>query len=102
MSARESFERMLEDYRQDHTHPVNRAMHMIGIPMILLSLPLLFVSPPLSIFLFVVGWIFQITGHLIEGNVPSFVRNPRYLLVGPRWYFEKVASFFRGPQAATA
>ncbi|MCB9506351.1 MAG: DUF962 domain-containing protein [Myxococcales bacterium] len=81
---------MLDNYKADHTHPMNRATHMIGIPMIVVSLPLLVVMPPAGIALFVIGWVFQFIGHAFEGNMPSFFRDPRYLLVGPMFFVEKV------------
>ncbi len=84
--------RMLEQYKRDHTHPVNRATHMIGIPMIVVSLPVAIVAPWTGLWLFVVGWIFQFVGHAFEGNMPSFFRDPRYLLVGPMFFVNKVKS----------
>jgi uncharacterized membrane protein YGL010W len=38
---------------------------------------------PLSIALFVVAWIGQFIGHMIEGKKPSFLDDLRFLLVGP-------------------
>lgn len=91
----------LENYRRDHTHPINKATHMIGIPMIVASLPLIFLFPPIGISLFVLGWIFQFIGHAFEGKPPSFFRDPRFLLVGPVWYVKRLLSkFFPNEQAA--
>jgi uncharacterized membrane protein YGL010W len=33
----------------------------------------------------VVGWIGQFIGHGFEGKRPSFLRDLRFLLVGPLW-----------------
>ena len=32
----------VEKYKRDHQHPVNKFLHSIGIPMIVISLPLAF------------------------------------------------------------
>ncbi|HKP73731.1 MAG TPA: DUF962 domain-containing protein [Pyrinomonadaceae bacterium] len=75
----------MEDYKAKHQHPLNRLSHNIGIPMIVVSLPLFFFYWRWALALFVVGWIFQFVGHIIEGNQPAFFRNPVYLVVGPVW-----------------
>jgi uncharacterized membrane protein YGL010W len=89
---------MLAKYREDHQHPVNRALHTVGIPMIAVSVPLLLLAPPVGVFLFVVGWILQFVGHAFEGKMPSFFSDPRYLLIGPMWFVKKI----RGESASTA
>jgi uncharacterized membrane protein YGL010W len=82
----------IDNYKAKHRHPLNRLSHSIGIPMIVLSLPLFFfVNWRWALALFVVGWIFQFIGHVIEGNQPAFFRNPIYLLVGPWWLIRRAA-----------
>lgn len=78
-------ESFMENYKAKHRHPLNRLTHSIGIPMIVISLPVLFFNWRWALALFVVGWILQFLGHLIEGNQPAFFRNPVYLIVGPLW-----------------
>lgn len=78
-------ESFIENYKAEHRHPLNKLFHKIGIPMIVVSLPLFFFSWRWALGLFIVGWIFQLAGHAIEGNQPAFFRNPVYLLVGPLW-----------------
>jgi uncharacterized membrane protein YGL010W len=34
---------------------------------------------------FVLAWIGQFVGHLIEGRKPSFFEDIKYLLIGPAW-----------------
>ncbi len=56
--------------------------------MSLLMLGVLWALPPgavlpLSIAIFVLAWIGQFIGHLIEGKKPSFLDDLRFLLVGP-------------------
>lgn len=80
----------LETYRQTHQHPVNRALHTVGIPAIVISLPLFFWDWRWALGLFVGGWIFQLLGHLFEGNSPAFFSNPVYLIVGPYWWVKKL------------
>jgi uncharacterized membrane protein YGL010W len=81
-------------YKSKHQHPLNKLSHSIGIPMIVLSLPLFFFRWRWALGLFVVGWILQFVGHIIEGNQPAFFKNPVYLLVGPLWLLRRVASAF--------
>ena len=81
----------MENYKAKHRHPMNRMMHSIGIPMIVISLPLFFLNWRWALALFVVGWIFQFIGHLFEGNQPAFFSNPVYLVVGPLWLIRRGA-----------
>ncbi len=93
-----SIAQWIDRYRRDHTHPVNRATHTLGIPMIVLSLPLLLWHWKLALGLFVGGWILQFVGHAFEGKPPSFFSDPRFLLVGPLWLFEKLTGRSGPPQ----
>jgi uncharacterized membrane protein YGL010W len=74
-------------YEAAHRHPVTRAMHMFGIPMIVTApLVALLVSPWLALGLFVGGWILQFVAHYVfEKNDPQFFGDPRNLLVGVIW-----------------
>lgn len=38
-----------------------------------------------SLWIFVIAWIFQFIGHKIEGKKPSFLEDIRFLLIGPLW-----------------
>ncbi len=82
----------IENYKAKHRHPVNKLSHSIGIPMIVISLPLFLFNWRWALVLFVVGWILQFVGHLVEGNRPAFFSNPMYLLVGPWWLARRAAS----------
>ena len=88
----------LTKYREDHQNPVNKALHTVGIPMIVASLPLMPLNPLLGGSMFVFGWILQFIGHAFEGKAPSFFSDPRYLLVGPMWLMKKL----RGQDTARA
>ena len=91
-----SIESWIEEYEGGHQNPVNRGFHLVGIPLIVLSLPLflaaLFVPRlwrvPAAMFL--LGWICQIAGHLLEGRPPEFFKDWRFLFVGMRWWMSRV------------
>jgi uncharacterized membrane protein YGL010W len=44
----------------------------------------------LAIALFVIAWIGQFVGHIIEGRRPSFFTDLAYLLIGPAWLTSKL------------
>ncbi|HUI80001.1 MAG TPA: DUF962 domain-containing protein [Bryobacteraceae bacterium] len=97
MLGNRSWEEWIHQYSASHQHPVNRACHTLGIPMIVISLLLI----PLAVWrngwwwlpagLFVVGWAFQFAGHVFEGKPPEFFKDWRFLFVGLRWWFAKMA-----------
>ncbi len=90
----------MEDYKAKHQHPLNKLTHNIGIPMIVVSLPLFFFYWRWALALFIVGWILQFVGHLIEGNQPAFFRNPIYLIIGPLWFVRRAAGALRSGHSA--
>lgn len=84
------------EYAKSHQHPVNRACHSVGIPLIAVSL-LLAVAGYwyrtalwAAIGMFTVGWVFQIVGHAYEHKPPEFFKDPRFLFVGLRWWVAKM------------
>ena len=91
-----SWDEWIAEYSQGHQHKVNQWTHTIGIPMIALSIPLVipsffiagFWKIPLA--LFVIGWILQFVGHAFERKPPEFFKDPRFLMVGLRWWFAKL------------
>ncbi|MBI2341091.1 MAG: DUF962 domain-containing protein [Deltaproteobacteria bacterium] len=80
----------LETYRNTHQHPVNKALHTIGIPIIVVSLPLFIWDWRWGLGLFVVGWIIQFIGHAFEKKKPAFFSDPMYLIIGPFWWVKKL------------
>lgn len=80
----------LERYKETHRNPVNRGLHLVGIPAIVLAFPAILVDWRVALGLFVGGWILQFVGHAFEGKPPAFFRNPVYLLVGPVWWLKKL------------
>ncbi len=87
-------EELLESYEQDHQHPANRILHLVGITLIGTSVVLVFVIPPLGIAFFGLGWLAQFAGHAIEGKRPSFSRDPRLMPIGALWYVKQVRALF--------
>ena len=81
---------MLDRYNQDHQHPVNRALHFVGIPTIIASLGVMPFNPVLGSAMFVFGWILQFVGHAFEGKMPTFFSDPKFLLVGPLYFGKKL------------
>ena len=96
MLGNRSSQEWIAEYAQSHTHPVNRACHTVGIPMIALSVLLfaaaIFVAGlwKIALLLFVAGWAFQFVGHAFEGKPPEFLHDWRFLFVGLRWWFAKI------------
>lgn len=86
----------IAEYATSHQNPVNRFLHTLGIPAIVLSIigliTSIFISGlwPYALALFIVGWIFQFVGHAIEGEPPEFMKDWRFLFVGLRWWFAKL------------
>lgn len=86
----------IASYAKAHQHPVNRACHTWGIPLVTLSIIGLLLSLVWSgllygsVALFVVGWMLQFIGHAFEGKPPEFFKDWRYLLVGLAWWWAKL------------
>jgi uncharacterized membrane protein YGL010W len=97
MLGNRSWDEWIQEYSTGHRNPVNRACHMVGIPMIAVAvilLPAALWRPAagwISVGLFVLGWIFQFVGHAFERKPPEFFKDWRFLLVGLRWWFAKLA-----------
>jgi hypothetical protein len=59
----------LANWRERHRHPVNFAVHLVGIPLTLIGLALLFVLPWYwGVAAFALGYLLQYVGHRVEGN----------------------------------
>lgn len=86
----------IAQYAASHQHPVNRACHTFGIPLIALSI-FLFIASLAShrlwtyaLALFLTGWTLQFIGHAFERKQPEFFHDWRFLFVGLRWWWAKV------------
>ena len=97
MFAGRTWDEWIRQYAESHQHPVNRACHTVGIPLIAAAIPLFvlgFLASGLwllALLMFVVGWVFQFVGHWFEGKPPEFFRDWRFLFVGLRWWFAKIS-----------
>lgn len=70
--------------------PIGAAMTLLS----LLSFQLIYMLDAMQISvwklclgLFVVMWVLQFVGHHIEGKKPSFLKDLKFLLVGPAWWW---------------
>jgi hypothetical protein len=79
-------------YESTHQDPINRALHMAGIPLILggaiglVAMPRY--SPPwiVAAASFGAGWVLNIVGHAaFEKNRPAFSDDPLSFVAGPVW-----------------
>lgn len=64
---------LLENYKQNHQHPINRAIHTVGVPLIVLSMPIMVFNRNLGLGLWIFGWVIQFIGHGIEGSSPAIL-----------------------------
>lgn len=93
--SRRTWSDWIGEYALSHQHPVNRACHTVGIPLVALSVVTAVasvVAPSLWIVagaLFVIGWTIQFIGHAYEGKKPEFLKDWRFLFVGLRWWVQK-------------
>lgn len=91
-----SNEQWISQYATSHQHPMNRACHTLGIPIIVISLALfvaaIFIHGLLkwAIVCFLVGWTLQFIGHAFERKAPEFFHDWRFLFVGLRWWMAKM------------
>lgn len=87
----------ISQYELSHQNTVNRLCHTIGIPLVAGSILLFLISIvapavwPVAVTLFIIGWVFQFIGHAFERKPPEFFRDWRFLFVGLRWWFVKMA-----------
>lgn len=89
-------------YAASHPHPVNRALHAIGIPIIAYSVFAAVVGPrvagaprPAALAGVVSGSALLLLGHAIEGNRPAIFTSLRAALEAVRWWGRGVASVCR-------
>ena len=88
----ERWQRAIDFYAETHTDPTNRALHMVGIPIIVGGFTGLLIwprySPPwfASAGAWAVGWALNLVGHAaFERNGPAFADDPLSFVAGPVW-----------------
>jgi len=96
-------------YEATHRHPTNRALHRVGIPLILGGAVGLVVSPSYSppwwasAGSFATGWALNLVGHAVfEKNRPAFADDPLSFVAGPVWDLRQWQARFGGAKAAPA
>ena len=77
-------------YDGAHNHPVNRALHMIAIPVGFSSLVVVWFHWILGLLLIPAAFALAWLGHWIEGNQPAFLTNPAHIFVAPVWMARKI------------
>lgn len=84
--------RFVTNYVERHLHPVNRLLHLAGVPLTFVaSIVMLALERPWwALGCFIVGYLLQFIGHAIEGNdagetvlVKRWLGRP-YVEFGPR------------------
>ena len=76
-------------YDDSHTHPVNRALHAIAIPVGFSSIIVVWFHWIIGLLLIPTAFALAWLGHLIEGNKPAFLTNPVHVFVAPLWLARK-------------
>jgi hypothetical protein len=77
-------------YDHAHNHPVNRALHMLAIPVGFSSLIVVWFHPIIGILLIPLAFALAWIGHFIEGNKPAFLTNPAHVFVAPLWMARRI------------
>jgi len=77
-------------YDHTHTHPVNRALHMIAIPLGFSSIIVVWFHWIIALLLIPAALALAWLGHIIEGNKPAFLTHPAHVFVAPFWMARKI------------
>jgi len=92
--------KLLSLYDDQHTHPVNRALHMIAIPLGFSSIVVVWWHPIIGLLLIPAALGLATLGHVIEGNQPAFAKNPAAIFIAPVWLFKFLAGKARKSETA--
>jgi hypothetical protein len=69
---------------------VNRALHMIAIPVGFSSLVVVWFHWIIGLMLIPTGFALAWLGHPIEGNKPAFLTNPAHVFGAPLWMTRRI------------
>lgn len=93
----ERWDAAVKFYEETHQDPVNRKLHIVGIPIIVGGAAGLLLFPSyrpmwlLSASAFTFGWILNFIGHgLYEKKAPAFADDPLSFLAGPVWDLQQL------------
>ena len=90
------FKDYIDNYPNFHKHPVNKALHFVGIPSIIMGMICLATSGfIISLAMIGFGSLCLLVGHRIEGNRPALLQSPLYVLAAPFWYFRMLKNLFK-------
>lgn len=84
----------LHSYEGEHRHPANRALHAVGIPIVVASIPAFFWDWRVGLAAHVAGWAILWAGHAIEGNLPASWKNPLIVFIAPVWWASRIREKF--------
>lgn len=91
--AIDTWVRHSEMYEAEHRHPINRALHAVAIPVVVLSLAGLILpvrrlgwSRKVSLAGLGGGWGLLLAGHAIEGNRPAILKTPTAAVSALVWW----------------
>ena len=92
----ERWDEAIQFYEATHCNPVNRKLHIMGIPIIVGGAAGLLLFNPfrplwfISAGAFASGWALNIAGHAFyEKNAPAFADDPLSFLAGPVWDWQQ-------------
>ena len=77
-------------YDGAHNHPVNRALHLIAIPVGFSSLIVVWFHWIIALLLIPTAFALAWLGHMIEGNKPAFLTNPVHVFLAPVWMAKRI------------
>ena len=77
-------------YDGAHNHPVNRALHLIAIPVGFSSIIVVWFHWIIALLLIPTAFALAWLGHLIEGNKRAFLSNPVHVFVAPLWMARRI------------
>lgn len=106
-SFEERWERATAFYEATHQDPVNRFLHVVGIPLVAGGAAGLIMARPFrpvwlaSAGAFGLGWALNFVGHgLFEKKAPAFSEDPLSFLAGPVWDWQNIKArrFGRAPE----
>ncbi len=99
----ERWQHAIEFYDATHQDPVNRVLHVVGIPMIVGGVVGMMASPRwtppwwIANGSWTAGWILNFIGHgLYEKGAPAFADNPLSFVAGPVWDFMQLQKKLEG------
>ena len=76
---------LYSQYDDEHKHPVNRALHMLAIPLGFSALVVVWFHWVIALLLIPAAFALAWVGHLVEGNRPATVTNPAAIVMAPVW-----------------